>query len=382
MKKIAAVIVYSAICLNAFSQTFKTGHRAITFTDAGRADRAIATQLYYPANVAGDNVPVATGTAKFPLVVFGHGFVISYSSYLWLADSLVKYGFIVAFPTTEGGLSPNHGNFGRDLAFLCSYIPTLSNDASSFLNGRVLDRKAVAGHSMGGGSSFLAMSYNTTIDAIFNFAAAETSPSAKAAASTIQRPALVFSGSSDCIVPSATQLDMYNNVPYACKTYVEITGALHCQYANNNGTCAFGQLTTGCNNTSLSTQMVFQKTVALIVPFLNYYLKDSCTSKNDFETVYNNMSGVNKQRLCNTDPFTCSSTVTYTFTGNGNWDDATNWSNGIIPPPILTTGNTILIDPLTDGECVLNVKQTVATGATLKVLSGKNFRVMGNLDVQ
>lgn len=381
MKKIAAILLLVFLCINSIAQSYQTGHRAITFTDASRS-RAVATELYYPATTAGDNVPVAAGSEKFPLVVFGHGFVMPYSAYLWLADSLTKHGFIVAFPTTEGSILPNHERFGRDLAFLCSYIPTLTNDANSFLSGRVIDRKAVAGHSMGGGASFLAMSYNKTIDAIFNFAAAETSPSAKAAALTINKPALVFSGSSDCIVPSATQLDMYNNTPYPCKTYVEITGALHCQFGNNNGNCAFGQITSGCNSTSTSTQTVFEKTVALIVPFLNYYLKDSCNSKNVFEDTYTNMTGASKRRQCASDPFTCSAAVTYIFTGNGNWDDAANWSNGIVPPAVLTAGNTILIDPAGDGECVLNIQQTIATGATLKVVQNKKFRVIGNLDMQ
>jgi hypothetical protein len=51
---------------------------------------------------------------------------------------------------------------------------------------------------MGGGSSFLAVQYNPAITAIANLAAAETNPSAIAAAANITIPALVIAGANDC----------------------------------------------------------------------------------------------------------------------------------------------------------------------------------------
>lgn len=73
---------------------------------------------------------------------------------------------------------------------------------------------------------------------------------------------------------------------------------------------------------------------------------------------------------------------TYTFTGNGNWDVATNWNNNSIPPATLPAGSIIFIDPVAGGECVLTVTQHVSAGASFTVKAGKKFRVMGNLILQ
>ena len=295
-----------SLCLAA--QTYQVGHRTLNFIDPARSNRNLPTEIYYPANTTGNGVPVANGTEQFAVVTFGHGFVMPYSAYSWLADSLVKYGYILAFPTTESSLSPNHMEFGKDIAFLCQRITSLNDSASSFLFGRVLNRSAAAGHSMGGGASFLSMQYNTNINALFNFSAAETTPSAKAAALSVHRPALIFAGTADCIVPDSNQLRMFNNVPYTCKTFIDITDALHCHFGNNDLTCSFGQITSGCNNSTITAPIVFNKVQTMLLPFLDYYLKGICTRGSDFENAYNSITGVTKQRTCSADPYGCVTT--------------------------------------------------------------------------
>jgi CubicO group peptidase (beta-lactamase class C family) len=79
---------------------------------------------------------------------------------------------------------------------------------------------------------------------------------------------------------------------------------------------------------------------------------------------------LNEAMYCNT---------TFTFTGNGNWTDASNWSNSMIPPPILPAGSKIIVDPIAGGECVLNTIQQIKTGASISVYNGKKFRIVGNL---
>jgi hypothetical protein len=72
--------------------------------------------------------------------------------------------------------------------------------------------------------------------------------------------------------------------------------------------------------------------------------------------------------------------ITYTFTGNGNWTEAANWSNNTIPPADISGSNTqIIIDPPANGECVLNIVQRISGNAKLTVKDGKKFRVSGNL---
>lgn len=71
----------------------------------------------------------------------------------------------------------------------------------------------------------------------------------------------------------------------------------------------------------------------------------------------------------------------YTFTGNGNWDNANNWVNKTIPPAVLDKEATITINPVAGGECILNVPQTITSGTSLVVPPGTKFTVQGNLTI-
>ncbi|MEP7164348.1 MAG: T9SS type A sorting domain-containing protein [Ferruginibacter sp.] len=301
MKRIFTLIVMVAAMYSSYAQPYSTGKRTVVFIDNSRTAREISTDIYYPANTAGNNVPVATGVTKFPVVVFGHGFLMGTSSYKWLADSLVKTGYIVALPATEDGIIPNHLDFGLDLAFLCGRVTSLNDSATSFLYQRVIKKAAVGGHSMGGGASILASAtLSSSINAVFNFAAAETTPPATLAAYLNLKPTLIFSGSADCIAPDSIQEVMYNNMlPFVtCKTYVNITDGLHCQFANNNLLCVIGQFASGCGITALSTSTLMTKTMALLTPWLDYYLKGNCQRGQVFLANYNGMTGVVKRRSC------------------------------------------------------------------------------------
>ncbi len=74
--------------------------------------------------------------------------------------------------------------------------------------------------------------------------------------------------------------------------------------------------------------------------------------------------------------------ITYTFTGNGNWNDAANWADNLIPPATLPVFSTIIIDNIAGGQCLLNVPQNIATGASFIVNAGKNLIVQGALSIQ
>ena len=304
MKKIFTIVIMIVIVNSSIAQPYATGKQFINFTDISRNNRSVPTEIYYPANIAGDNVPISAGMTKFPVVVFGHGFFIGTTAYKWLADSLVKNGYIVVFPTTEGGILPNHLNFSLDLVFLSSIVPALNDLPTSFLYQRIIKKAAVGGHSMGGGASFLAAAGSKPdIYALFNFAAAETNPSAYSAATQNVKPSLIFSGSRDCITLPSVQQTMYNNSILACRTYINITDALHCQFANNNFLCTTGQFTSGCNNTPINAFEVFSKTITLLLPFLDYYLKDNCNSGDIFFNAYNSLTGITKLRSCDPLPF-------------------------------------------------------------------------------
>lgn len=79
--------------------------------------------------------------------------------------------------------------------------------------------------------------------------------------------------------------------------------------------------------------------------------------------------------------FSPTASVVYTFTGNGNWSNTANWLNAVAPPASLNTGNQIIINPVEGGQCVLDIPYTVAPGAILTIMPGKQMLVPGTLNI-
>lgn len=69
----------------------------------------------------------------------------------------------------------------------------------------------------------------------------------------------------------------------------------------------------------------------------------------------------------------------YVFNGDGNWSNSANWQNGLVPPTYLDGSGDIVIDPIPNGACILNVPQYVRYGAKMQVNAGKKLIIPGNL---
>jgi predicted dienelactone hydrolase len=281
------------------AQPFAIGKTTITFTDGSRNNRAIETDIYYPASQSGTNVPVAGGSnIRFPVICIGHGFVMAVDAYANLWNMLVPEGYIVALPKTESSFSPSHANFGRDLAFVIDTITQLNDKSNSIFFNKVDNMNCVMGHSMGGGAAHLAAAGNAKIKAIATFAAAETNPSAIGAAGTLQIPALVFAGSNDCVTPPANhQTPIYNALKSNCKTYLTIKGGSHCQMAESNFNCNFGEATcTPAPSISRIQQHAVIK--SYLIPWLQYQLKQDCNAARAFDNLMKNDNNVSFQNNC------------------------------------------------------------------------------------
>jgi dienelactone hydrolase len=278
------------------AQPFLIGHKQQAFIDASRSNRTIDTEIYYPATSSGDNVPMASGT--FPTLVFGHGFVMTWDSYDYLWNGIVPSGYILVFPKSEGSFSPSHTNFGKDIAFLVDAMKLESlNQLSTFYNA-VSDKSAVMGHSMGGGSAFLSVQYNSSITALATLAAAVTNPSSVSAASGIQIPSLTIAGANDCIAPSTDhQTPMHNALASSCKTYINLLGGSHCQFAGTSFTCSFGEAT--CLPASaITSEVQHNLTLQLLLPWLANYLKNDCDKGTQFQEFITNNLALNLEQNC------------------------------------------------------------------------------------
>lgn len=225
MKKFAIVGIFLLCFLNITA--LSVGQYTNTFTDPARNNRQIQTQIFYPIDESNPD-------ASYPYIIFGHGWITSYTFTQTLTDALVNLGWIVAYPRTEEGLFPNHQEFALDLAFLKGAVYSENNNSTSVLFNITSPIAVVMGYSMGGGCAVIAASHDTTFASIVTFAAAETNPSAISAAFNINVPSVTFSGSSDTIAPpSSNQVPIYDNLSSLYKAYVSINGAGHLNLCSN-----------------------------------------------------------------------------------------------------------------------------------------------------
>ncbi|HEY1038686.1 MAG TPA: T9SS type A sorting domain-containing protein, partial [Bacteroidia bacterium] len=315
-------IIIGIVLLKSFTILAQTpvGHTTITFNDPARTGgygsgggpgRQIQTEVYYPAASTGNDVAVA-GTG-LPVIVFGHGFSMAWDAYANVWESLVNEGYVIAFPRTEGNLSPSHLEFGTDLAQVVTKMQALNTNTSSLFFGKLGTTSAIMGHSMGGGSSFLAGTINTSVTTMVTFAAANTNPSSITAAQQITIPNLVISGVNDCVAPPADhQDDMYDSLIANYKTQVNIIGGGHCYFANTNFNCSFGEGTCSPNPGITRTQQQ-SATMDFTALWLRKFLKNDCDAGNAFQDSLNTSTRITFRQ---NNPIGCSSVGVYQHNGS------------------------------------------------------------------
>ena len=289
-------IFFLCFSSNSFAQTFNIGHTSTVLYDNTRS-RDVNTEIYYPADSNGDDVSISIG--NFPVIVFGHGFLISWDTYENFWISLVSEGYILCFPTTEMGFTSDHQIFADDLRFISSQMQIESQNSSSIFYNSVLPKTCIMGHSMGGGASFLATENNQNINTLINFAAAETSPSAISAASNINIPTLIFSGEDDCVSPPiSNQNIMFDSLNSICKTQINIINGGHCYFANENTLCSFGE--SSCNpNLNITRNEQQSVTNDFLKIWLNFYLKSDQNSFSVFNDSLQSSNRITYSQFCN-----------------------------------------------------------------------------------
>ncbi|MBX7181603.1 MAG: T9SS type A sorting domain-containing protein [Bacteroidia bacterium] len=297
MKQIFTLLLfcYSSISIAA---TYPIGRQSLTIIDPNRSNRSIDLELVYPAVTSGTQTAIADGS--FPLVSFGHGFQMTYDAYSPIYDSLASWGYVVANLKTEGSFSPSHTDFGKDLAFVVDYFLEQNTQSSSFLFGKLNGKSAIGGHSMGGGASLLASQFTTNETCIFNFAAAETNPSAIAQCSlSVDQPLLMLAGTYDLVTPTATnQEPMYQAAISGCKFFVNLTGAYHCRFAGTSITCEFGETVLNPPSGGLSRDQQLQLTRTILRPWLDYWLQNNSQAWNQFSSIVASQQGFTSLTSC------------------------------------------------------------------------------------
>jgi predicted dienelactone hydrolase len=232
----------------------------------------------------GENSTVALG--DFPIIVFGHGFAMTWDAYTNIWEHYAPMGYILAFPRTEGGLfpGPSHADFGLDMNVVETRMQAEDVLATSLFYQKINGNSALMGHSMGGGATILGASVNTSIKAVVGLAPAETDPSAIAAASNVTVPAIIFSGGQDGVTPpNEHHIPIYDGLSSACKSFVNVVGGAHCYFANSNFNCDFGE---GTSSTGISITRAEQqtRTYSILDPWLSYQLMNDNAAWTTFQT--------------------------------------------------------------------------------------------------
>ena len=301
MKKI---LLFILIVYLPFSQ-HEIGNYNITFQDPIRLNRDIETEIYYPAISSGNNAPSAVG--QFPVIIFGHGFVIDWDAYQNIWEDLVPNGYIMVFPKTENSLlSTNHQEFGWDLQFLVSKIQEFGNTLSSPIYNNVSNNTALMGHSMGGGAAFLAadslcLNENNQLKTLVALAPAESfsnGTSSIASSLNINVPTLIFSGSQDGVtIPIEHHIPMYESLGSNCKTFISISGGGHCYFANPNFNCDFGE-TLSSSGITITREEQQEITFAFLKNWLDFTLKSHCEDFVDFQSLLEISTDIMYDQFC------------------------------------------------------------------------------------
>ncbi len=311
MKQLLLSLV--VLCLtHTYAQPFNIGHRTITYNDPSRtggfgsgggSGRQIQCEVYYPSDLGGENEPIAF-YSNAPVIVFGHGFVMSWDAYQNIWEHYVPLGYIMVFPRTEGSFSPSHNDFALDLVVVGNRFKQDCTNPAFFCYDHFNGKSAVMGHSMGGGATFLAAANsNQTFDIAVGLAPAETNPSAVSAGANVSIESLIFSGSADLVTPpNDHHLPIYNALASSCKNFVSITGGNHCYFANANTACDFGESSSGSPAT-ISRIEQHDTYFDGLDPFLDFHLMGNCAAWNDFLT-YQSDSRIVSTSGCSRPAFT------------------------------------------------------------------------------
>jgi len=182
----------------------------------------LATDVHFPAGTAGGVDPAA---GRCPVIVFGHGFTRSKTSYVNVGSHLATRGFITIVPNLSGS---NHAKNADDLIAMIDWILARDADPASIFYSRV-DQGAIgsSGHSAGGLSAIVAASRDARIRAVAPRDPVDSGGLGVGALADVHVPVgITYSEDSACNANgSARTLYAAASAP---KRGVKIVGATHC----------------------------------------------------------------------------------------------------------------------------------------------------------
>jgi dienelactone hydrolase len=243
--RMALILGVSGLCALAHAGPYDRGPDPTAASlEASTGSYTVATsKIVMPSGYGGGTVyyPSATSDGPFGVVSFSPGFVNSQNINKWWASALASRGFVVVMIDT---LTPFDlpGMRGNEMLASLKDVITRSQNSSTPYYGKIdPNRRAVMGHSMGGGGSLSASVSDPTLKAAIPLA--PWSANNNLSKDTV--PTLVIAGEVDAIAPPSTMATVfYASLPATTdKAYMELKGADHF-FPNNNGPAAMKPIMT------------------------------------------------------------------------------------------------------------------------------------------
>ena len=226
------------------------------------------------------------------LVSFAHGAFLLPELYDWFGEAAAATGRVVAMARVPGVPDSRRLAVAAAAGFLGAREEARTVSDSP-LAGLVGDVWVAAGHSLGGGTSFLSADPQVINDGnnastplpaglLTLSAGAWTLPPAAASAARVAAgtPALLLTGSEDCIdPPENNSLKLYDALGSSssssssdgkeCKGVVSIVGGCHCNFASFSAGCSLSQRRCGASDCLRGREAQQAATVALLSPWLD-----------------------------------------------------------------------------------------------------------------
>lgn len=198
-------------------------------------------RVSYPATANGWLKPADRTEGTYPVVVLAPASWVGFDYFDWIIGYLTSHGYIVLSYYPPNILSTDPYMHTKNIKAAITKVLAENTAWGSPIRGLVsTDKVAAAGASLGGAGALAAAAQDSRIDAVvaltpgYDPADPDTYNRVEADVRNIRVPTLIESGQNDCISPGAGKR-YYNDVPGAYKQYVEIGGANHVQFLDDQG---------------------------------------------------------------------------------------------------------------------------------------------------
>jgi predicted dienelactone hydrolase len=179
-----------------------------------------STTVIGASGFGGGRAYYPTATGQYPVIAIVPGYTAYWSSLAWLGPRVASWGFVVVGIETLT-VFDQPALRGQELLAALRWA---TNSSPSAVRSRIdPSRRAVAGHSMGGGGTLEALRSDATLKAGVPLAPWNLN----ANWSSVRAPVAVIGGQADTIAPvAAMSIPFYNSLG-GSKDYVELAGQSH-----------------------------------------------------------------------------------------------------------------------------------------------------------